>query len=237
MQQWSLPRLASFRPRKAPKHLNVSPCSRLQLVLLLILVALILALGWAPVDRLTWGIEQLLVILAVVAIVVIQRRFPLSASTSLQLFAFLVLHQIGAHYTYSQVPYDDAWQALTGFRLDEALGLQRNHYDRLVHFAYGLLLARPLREVVQGLTGLRGWQSAYVALEFVLASSAGYELMEWLGADLLAGDDAEAFVGAQGDPWDAQKDMALAFLGALLSLVCRHGWPGRRGTGHGVGSR
>ena len=69
-----------------------------------------------------------------------------------------------------------------------------------------------------------------MALEFVLASSAGYELMEWLGADLLAGDAAEAFVGAQGDPWDAQKDMALAFLGALLSLVCRHGWPGRRKT-------
>lgn len=91
--------------------------------------------------------------------------------------------------------------------------------------------------MVQGLTGLRGWRSAYVALEFILASSAGYELMEWLGADLLAGDAAEAFVGAQGDPWDAQKDMALAFVGALLSLVCRHGWPGRRGTGHGADSR
>ncbi|UUW73250.1 DUF2238 domain-containing protein [Pseudomonas oryzihabitans] len=217
--------------------MNPTRCSRLQLLLLLTLAVLTLALGWSPLDRFTWTIEQLLVIIAVLGVALVQRRLRLSASASLQLFGFLVLHQIGAHYTYSRVPYDDAWQALIGYRLTEVLDLQRNHYDRLVHLAYGLLLARPIREVVQGLTGLRGWRSAYVALEFILASSAGYELMEWLGADLLAGDAAEAFVGAQGDPWDAQKDMALAFVGALLSLVCRHGWPGRRGTGHGADSR
>lgn len=216
--------------------MNPTRRSRLQLLLLLTLAVLTLALGWAPLDRFTWTIEQLLVIIAVLGVALVQRRLRLSASASLQLFGFLVLHQIGAHYTYSRVPYDDAWQALTGYRLTEVLDLQRNHYDRLVHLAYGLLLARPTREVVQGLTGLRGWRSAYVALEFILASSAGYELMEWLGADLLAGDAAEAFVGAQGDPWDAQKDMALAFVSALLSLVCRHGWPGRRGTGHGADS-
>ncbi|OAN29186.1 MULTISPECIES: DUF2238 domain-containing protein [Pseudomonas] len=216
--------------------MNPTRRSRLQLLLLLTLAVLTLALGWSPLDRFTWTIEQLLVIIAVLGVALVQRRLRLSASASLQLFGFLVLHQIGAHYTYSRVPYDDAWQALTGYRLTEVLDLQRNHYDRLVHLAYGLLLARPTREVVQGLTGLRGWRSAYVALEFILASSAGYELMEWLGADLLAGDAAEAFVGAQGDPWDAQKDMALAFVGALLSLVCRHGWPGRRGTGHGADS-
>ncbi|KXJ31676.1 MULTISPECIES: DUF2238 domain-containing protein [Pseudomonas] len=216
--------------------MNPTRRSRLQLLLLLTLAVLTLALGWSPLDRFTWTIEQLLVIIAVLGVALVQRRLRLSASASLQLFGFLVLHQIGAHYTYSRVPYDDAWQALTGYRLTEVLDLQRNHYDRLVHLAYGLLLARPIREVVQGLTGLRGWRSAYVALEFILASSAGYELMEWLGADLLAGDAAEAFVGAQGDPWDAQKDMALAFVGALLSLVCRHGWPGRRGTGHGADS-
>ncbi|MCD4865185.1 DUF2238 domain-containing protein [Pseudomonas sp. PLB05] len=217
--------------------MNPTRCSRLQLLLLLTLAVLTLALGWSPLDRFTWTIEQLLVIIAVLGVALVQRRLRLSASASLQLFGFLVLHQIGAHYTYSRVPYDDAWQALTDYRLTEVLDLQRNHYDRLVHLAYGLLLARPIREVVQGLTGLRGWRSAYVALEFILASSAGYELMEWLGADLLAGDAAEAFVGAQGDPWDAQKDMALAFVGALLSLVCRHGWPGRRGTVHGADSR
>lgn len=227
-------RCSAFRTRRS--CLNTTRCSRLQLALLLMLALLTLTLGWAPSDCLTWMIEQLLVIAALAGVALVQRRFQLSASASLQLCGFLVLHQIGAHYTYSQVPYEEAWQALTGFRLDEALGLQRNHYDRLVHFAYGLLLARPVREVVQGLSGLRGWRSAYVALEFVLASSAGYELMEWLGADLLAEDAGEAFVGAQGDPWDAQKDMALAFLGALLSLGCRHGWPGRRRTSQGPGS-
>lgn len=227
-------RCSAFRTRRL--CLNTTRCSRLQLTLLLMLALLTLTLGWAPLDRLTWMIEQLLVIVALLGVALVQRRFLLSAGASLQLCGFLVLHQVGAHYTYSQVPYDEAWQALTGVRLDEALGLKRNHYDRLVHFAYGLLLARPVREVVQGLSGLRGWRSAYVALEFVLASSAGYELMEWLGADLLAGAAAEAFVGAQGDPWDAQKDMALAFLGALLSLVCRHGWPERRGPRPGVGS-
>ncbi|WP_158891659.1 MULTISPECIES: DUF2238 domain-containing protein [unclassified Pseudomonas] len=175
--------------------MNTTHCSRLQLALLLMLALLTLTLGWAPSDRLTWMIEQLLVIAVLAGVALVQRRFQLPASASLQLCGFLVLHQIGALYTYSQVPYEEAWQALTGFRLDEALGLRRNHYDRLVHFAYGLLLARPVREVVQGLSGLRGWRSAYVALEFVLA-----------------------------------------FLGALLSLGCRHGWPGRRGTGQGSGS-
>ncbi|MEH3024224.1 MAG: DUF2238 domain-containing protein [Pseudomonas oryzihabitans] len=198
----------------------------MQVVLLLTSIGLTLALGWAPLDRTVWAVEQLLVLVAVLGAGLAQRYLVLSDGASLQLFAFLALHQIGAHYSYSQVPYDATLETLTGIRLNETLQMQRNHYDRLVHFAYGLLLARPFHEIVQGLTGLRGWRSAYLALEFVLASSAGYELMEWLGADLLA-EDGEAFVGAQGDPWDAQKDMALAFLGGLLALVFRRGWPGR----------
>ncbi len=120
---------------------------------------------------------------------------------------FLALHTIAARWIYSFVPYDDWTDAMFGVRLSEAFSWERNHFDRLVHFAYGVCLTAMLR-----LKWLR-------SLEIVLATSALYELLEWAIAMTLAPDVAEAYNGQQGDMWDAHADMALAALGALTTAL------------------
>ena len=121
--------------------------------------------------------------------------------------AFLALHTIAARWIYSFVPYDDWTDAVLGVRLSEAFSWERNHFDRLVHFAYGVCLTAVLR-----LKWVR-------SLEIVLATSAVYELLEWAIAMTLAPDLAEAYNGQQGDMWDAHADMALAALGALVTSL------------------
>jgi putative membrane protein len=121
--------------------------------------------------------------------------------------AFLALHTIAARWIYSFVPYDDWTTAVFGLRLSEAFSWERNHFDRLVHFAYGVCLTAMLR-----LKWLR-------SLEIVLATSALYELLEWTIAMTLAPGIAEAYNGQQGDMWDAHADMALAALGALTTAL------------------
>jgi putative membrane protein len=147
------------------------------------------------------------------------RRFPLSGTAISCLAAFLVLHVIGARWLYSNVPYDQWLQALWGTRMSETLGWQRNHYDRLVHFAFGFLWLRPLQEIVARHAGLPSRASLYVAVEFVLAASMLYEVFEWSLTLLLAGEAADAYNGQQGDAWDGQKDMALAAAGALVGAL------------------
>jgi len=120
---------------------------------------------------------------------------------------FLALHTIAARWIYSFVPYDDWTNAVFGVRLSEAFSWERNHFDRLVHFAYGVCLTAMLR-----LKWLR-------SLEIVLATSALYELLEWAIAMTLAPGVAEAYNGQQGDMWDAHADMALAALGALTTAL------------------
>ncbi|TRX73658.1 DUF2238 domain-containing protein [Pseudomonas mangiferae] len=177
------------------------------------------ALGIAPFNRGDWLLENLLVVALGFALAYGHRRLALPRSAVVLLFAYLCLHELGAHFTYSRVPYDAGWQALGGDSLKASFGWRRNHFDRLVHFAYGLLLAHPLRCILLRLTPLRGFWSYFFVLDFILASSAIYELIEWVGGEFFGGDESAAFVGAQDDAWDAQKDMALAALGGLLALL------------------
>jgi putative membrane protein len=130
-----------------------------------------------------------------------------------------VLHTIGGRYTYTNVPYDALAEALTGHTISDIFGFTRNHYDRLVHLAYGLLAVLPVREALRRHLGVSPGLALYVAVESVLAVSLLYELVEWLLALTVAGPAAEFYNGQQGDPWDAQKDMALALLGALVAAV------------------
>lgn len=181
------------------------------------------ALIWAglaiePRDRADWALENALLVLFVPALVASLRWFPLSRLSWSLILLFLTLHAIGAHYTYSEVPYDAWTEAIFGFRLSEALGLERNHFDRLVHFGYGLLLAYPMRELFFRVADARGFWAYFLPLDMTLATSAVYELIEWAAAMLFGGDLGVAYLGTQGDPWDAQKDMALAGLGALLAM-------------------
>jgi putative membrane protein len=175
--------------------------------------------GWHPVSRVTWLLENLLVFVHVALLALSHRRFPLSRLSYGMLFVFLSVHEVGAHYTYSLVPYDAAWQRLFGWSLDEALGFERNHFDRVIHFAYGLLFFYPAREVFLRIVAVRGVWGYVLPLDVVMSTSMIYELIEWGVAAVFGGDVGPAYLGTQGDVWDAHKDMALASLGAMLAMT------------------
>jgi putative membrane protein len=177
------------------------------------------ALAIAPVSRHDWALENVLLVIFVAALAASWRRFPLSRVSYTLIFLFLCLHTVGAHFTYSLVPYDDWWRRLTGNSLNEMLGWQRNNFDRVVHFAYGLLLAYPVRELLLRVASVKGFWGYFLPLDLTMSTSAFYELIEWGAAEVFGGDLGAAFLGTQGDIWDAHKDMALASLGALLAML------------------
>jgi putative membrane protein len=152
-------------------------------------------------------------------LVYVVNRLVISRLSFSLTIAFLVLHTIGARYLYSNTPYDDWADWLTGHTVSEVLGLSRNHYDRVVHFSFGLLMAIPVQEIEQRYLKLSTRVSCILAIEFVIAMSAIYELIEWIVAMIFAPDWAESFLGLQGDPFDGQKDMALATAGSILSIA------------------
>lgn len=147
------------------------------------------------------------------------RRWPLSNASLTCVLLFFALHTIGGRYTYTNLPYDRWAVALTGHSISETFGFHRNHYDRLVHFSYGLLSVRPAWEILRRHAGAGPRLAVYIAIECVLAASALYELFEWLIAVILAGPMADDYNGQQGDIWDAQKDMGLALFGALIAAT------------------
>jgi putative membrane protein len=103
--------------------------------------------------------------------------------------------------------------------MQSAFGLARNHYDRLVHFSVGLLLAYPVREVFLRVASTRDIWAYYLPLDVTLAFSALYEIVEWLVAATVAPEAGDAYLGTQGDIWDAQQDMLAAGIGALLCMI------------------
>ncbi len=164
-------------------------------------------------------LENILVLIAVAYLALTYARAPLSRTSYVLILAFLGLHEVGAHTTFAEVPYDAWTRALFGTSLNEALGWERNHYDRLVHLSYGLLLALPFQETIERRLGpLRGFARAFVPWIFILATSAAYELIEWAAAVVFGGDLGQAYLGTQGDVWDSHKDTGLALLGATVAL-------------------
>ncbi len=166
-----------------------------------------------------WVLENVLVLLAVALIAALQRRAPFSRRALVQLFVFLSLHEVGAHWTFAEVPYDRWTEAWFGTPLNQVLGFERNHYDRLVHLSYGLLVTRPLREVLERWLALTGRRAAVTTFMYLSASAGFYELIEWAAALVFGGELGMAYLGTQGDVWDGHKDMALALGGSLLVLA------------------
>jgi putative membrane protein len=193
--------------------------NRYLLTLAVVFGILWLALAVAPRYRQDWMLENVLLLAALPILVASWRVVPLSRISYTTIFVFLCLHTIGAHYTYSEVPYDEAIRALTGHSLNAAMGWERNHFDRMVHFSYGLLLAYPIRELFLRVAQVRGFWGYFLPLDVTMSTSMLYELVEWGAAMSFGGDLGVAYLGTQGDPWDAQKDMALASLGALLCMA------------------
>ena len=177
---------------------------------------------WAaiePFDRKDWALENLLVVLAFVGLTSSYRALPLSRVSYTLIFLFLCLHEVGSHYTYAETPYDAWTQAWFGTGFNEWIGWERNNYDRIVHFAYGLLLAYPVRELFLRFGDIKGFWGYFLPLDLTMSTSMLYELVEWGVAELVGGDLGVAYLGTQGDVWDAQKDMGLASLGALIAML------------------
>lgn len=191
-------------------------------VLVAVYVAVWIGLAIAPSYRSDWLLENLLVFAFAAALAATHRRFVFSNFSWLLIALFLALHAVGAHSTYSETP--------VGFWLQDAFGWSRNHYDRLVHFAFGALLTYPMREIALRVLRPRplwGWLLPFFA---ALSASCAYELIEAWVAWIVSPELGTAYLGTQGDEWDAQRDMTCAFSGALAALLATAGY--RRATGH-----
>jgi putative membrane protein len=164
-----------------------------------------------PLDRSDWLIENLLVFAAVPVLILTYRRLPLSDRSYLLLAMFLTLHAIGAHYTYAKVPLGD-W-------MRQALDWDRNHFDRLVHFAFGLLLLAPIREVLTRTVQARGFWSYALPCTVIVSCSGLFEIVEAIVAQIVSPELGAAYLGTQGDEWDAQKDMGVAVAGAAAAIL------------------
>jgi putative membrane protein len=178
-----------------------------------------IALAINPQYRADWALENVAVIIFVVALAASHRRFLLSRLSYTLIFVFLFVHEVGAHYTYTEVPYDTWAKAVTGRSLNEAMGWQRNHFDRFAHFLYGLMMAYPLREFFLRVAAARGFWGYFLPLDVTISTSAIFELFEWGAAEIFGGELGAAYLGTQGDVWDAHRDMALASAGALISML------------------
>jgi putative membrane protein len=187
-------------------------------ILALVYFVFWVALAINPVDRTTWMLENSLPVIFIAVLLFTYKRLLFSRISYTLIFIFLCLHTVGAHYTYSAVPYDDWFISLTGTSLNETMGWERNHFDRLVHFSYGLLLAYPIREVFLRVVDVRGFWGYFLPLDVTMSTSMIYELLEWGAALTFGGDTGMHFLGTQGDVWDAHRDMALASLGAVIAM-------------------
>jgi putative membrane protein len=188
--------------------------------------------GIAPFERGTWLLEVFPVLVVMPLLWLTRNRFALTPLTIGLIAAFALILETGGHYTYARVPL--------GFWMRDALELTRNNFDRLGHFAQGFVPAMVAREILLRRTPLRpgGWLFVLVSATS-LSISACYEFVEWWSA-LLLGSGATEFLATQGDPWDTQWDMFLAFCGAMtaqLLLARMHDralarLPGREANGH-----
>ncbi|MBI2024184.1 DUF2238 domain-containing protein [Candidatus Giovannonibacteria bacterium] len=169
---------------------------------------------WAainPVLRETWLLENYLVFIFIPVILITGRYFKLSNISYTLITVFMVLHVIGSHFTYERVPF--------GYTLQNWFGSDRNMYDRLVHFSFGFLLAYAVREVFVRITKAKGFWGYYLPFDVTLSLSAVYEIIEWTTTRNVGSAAGITFLGAQGDIWDAQKDMAMAGIGAILAML------------------
>ena len=188
-------------------------------ILLLLFALLWSVLAVNPSHRSDWLLENMLVFVFVAFLMGTARIMPLSRISYTLIFLFMCLHEVGAHYTYAEVPYDQWFVDVFGVSLNDALGWERNNFDRLVHFLYGLLLAYPIREIVTRVAEVSGFWGYFLPLDITMSTSMLYELIEWGAAEVFGGDLGMAYLGTQGDIWDAHKDMLVASLGALSAML------------------
>ena len=193
----------------------MTPGKRYLAALLLVVALALIVSGLHPYDRTTWWLEIFPILIAAPILVLTARRFPLTTLTYTLLAIHAMILIVGGHYTYARVPIG-AW-------VQQLLGLARNDYDRLGHFAQGFIPAILIREILLRTTPLRPGRWLFVIVTAMcLAFSACYEFFEW-GAAVAGGNAADAFLGTQGDVWDTQWDMFCALIGAIVAQLTLSG--------------
>lgn len=183
----------------------------------LLLLAMLLA-SINPLHFPSYALHQVGTLISMAFLLWLKVKINLSDKAIIGATVFLLIHIVGARYLYSYVPYSDWTQALLGFSLDNFMGWQRNMYDRLVHFCYGLCLFAVFCQIIEYyFKQISKKQLVLLALMLNMATSLLYEWLEWLIAVMLSPEQAEAYNGQQGDIWDAHKDMLLALMGSVLA--------------------
>ena len=162
-------------------------------------------------DITNWFTENALTVVFLLGLTISFKKFKFSNLSYTLIFIYICLHIYGAMYTYAQNPL--------GYWIKDLFGLGRNHYDRIVHFSFGFLLAYPMRDYFKNWFKWPTWVCWVLPAEITMSFSGMYELIEWLVADVFFPSEGVAYLGSQGDVWDAQKDMSLAFIGAILAMI------------------
>lgn len=163
-----------------------------------------------PFNRKDWMLENALVVIFAVILCLRYKKMPLSNTSYLMLSIFLSAHLLGSHYTYSEVPI--------GHWAKEYWGLTRNHYDRLVHFAFGLFLAYPFTEIIIRSKYSSRVDSAWKTFLIIFGMSVGFEVVEVITAYIVSPELGMAYLGTQGDSWDAVKDVLCAVAGSAVAI-------------------
>jgi putative membrane protein len=185
--------------------------NRLLHLLCLAMAVVVIVTGYRPEKVFDWWLENAAALSFLAALGISYRRLPLSDLSYLLILIYLSGHEWGAEYKYSDVPLGE-W-------MKPWLHTTRNHYDRVMHFSYGLLLAYPMQEWFMRVVGVTSRWRYLLPVEMTLSFSACYEMLEALAASVLTPERGEEFVGMQGDIWDSQKDMLMAGLGAVTAMI------------------
>lgn len=183
---------------------------KLKHILLTAYLFIWLYLSIDPWYRDDWWLENIMVFIAIPIIIWTDRRIHFSHISMWMLFVFFLLHSIGAHYTYSEMPWFSA--------ITELFGFERNHYDRLIHLLFGFLMFLPFYELFISLFKSKHFAFLFTFF-FLIAASGVYEVIEWITTEITHSELGTAFLGTQGDQWDAQKDMALGHLGTIMAFA------------------
>lgn len=196
--------------------------NKIKWLTILVLIVMVAVASIHPLEMQSYLLHQLGTVIMLGALFYFNHKIQLSNSSFVLYDIFLAIHILAAHYLYSYVPYNDWIQTLFGFDLNATFGWQRNMFDRLVHFAYGLLLYPFFYQILA--VWLKPLQQhakiALVCILWVMASSMFYELIEWWIAIGMSPEQAENYNGQQGDIWDAHQDMFLATVGSCITALC-----------------
>jgi putative membrane protein len=173
----------------------------------------------SPFSRHDWMLENMLVIIIISVLSLTYKKFVFSNTSYTLIAIFMIVHEIGAHYTYSLVPYEEWLNACCNWSLNAFMGWERNNFDRSVHLLFGLVWVYPAKEFLERKLLLSNGLSWFFAVQSVMTFSLLYELIEWGVAMIFGGKLGMEYLGTQGDIWDAHKDMLLAALGGLIPAL------------------